>query len=369
MTLRHRAALALTCLVLFAAAAAAAPQITAGPYLQNVTQTSITVMWETGEPADSRVDYGLTADYGQHAASAQPAKIHEVTLTGLQPETRYHYRVASTGAASDDATFDTAIQPATPFRFCVWGDSQSHPEVFGPIAAAMAKEQPRLAVCVGDSVSDGEDYAQWKERLFDPAAPLMRTAPVYVAIGNHEKNSHWFYDYLSYPAPEDYYAFTYGNSRFVIVDTQQDYAPQSAQYRWLEKELASPEAQNATWLFAFHHKPGYCEGWDSIAYDGEEDVRRHLMPLFEKYAVDLVFNGHAHDYERGFMNGVHYIISGGGGGTLDHWVRGLEHVAVSRSAHHYCTVDIAGRELTLRAITPSGELLDTITLRKRPVHP
>jgi len=355
--------------LLLAAAASAAPQIRVGPYLQHVTQTSITIMWETTEAAGSRVDYGPTPAFGRSAGSAEPVTIHEVTITGLEPETRYHYRVASGDASSEPATFETAIRPDTPFRFCVWGDSQSHPEVFAPIAAAMAKEKPRLAMCVGDSVSEGDNYGQWKERLFDPAAALMRTTPVYIAIGNHENNSHWFYDYVSYPAPENYYAFSYGNARFVIVDTQQDYSAQSAQYQWLEKELASPEAQHATWLLVFHHKPAYCEGWDSIAYDGEQDARRYLMPLLEEYAVDMVFNGHAHDYERGFWNGVHTIITGGGGGTLDHWVRGIEHIAVSRFAHHYCTVDIAGRELRLRALTPEGELLDTVTLRKRPVRP
>jgi len=364
---RSRRALAIIALLLGAVAAQAAPTTRVGPYLQNVTQTSITVMWETSEPADSRVDYGPTAAYGRQATSAQAVKIHEVAITGLQPETRYHYRVSSGGASSEDATFDTAIRAETPFRFAVWGDSQANPDVFGSIAAAMAKAEPRLAVCVGDSVSDGDDYAQWKERLFDPAAALMRTTPVYRAIGNHEKNSHWFYDYASNPAPEDYYAFSYGNARFVIVDTQQDYAPASAQGKWLAAEFASDASQNATWLFAFFHKPPYCEGWDSPGYDGEPNVRTTLMPLLERYGVDMVFNGHAHDYERGFMNGVYYVTTGGGGGALDHWVRGFEQIAISRFVHHYCAVEIAGRTLTLRALTPGGEVLDTLTVRKRPV--
>ena len=44
-------------------------------------------------------------------------------------------------------------------------------------------------------------------------------------------------------------------------------------------------------------------------------MRTSLVPLFEKYKVDFVLNGHSHCYQRGELNGVKYVISGGAGAS------------------------------------------------------
>jgi len=345
---------------------ASALQIIRGPYLQQVTQTTIVVMWQTDEAADSAVDYGPTDAYGSTATAPGDATIHEVTLTSLAPDTAYHYRVRSGAVKSDDSTLRTAARPGTPFRFAVYGDTQSNPDWHRRVAAGIVSAQPRIVIHCGDEVGDGNNYDSWQTEFFDPAAELMRTTPMYVAIGNHERNSHWFYDLHSYPKPEDYYSFDYGSAHFVIVDTSQDYDDKSQQYKWLEADLASDAAQKADWLFVAYHMPGYCEGWDHPGYDGEEDVRSYVMPLLEKYGVDMVFNGHAHDYERGFYRGVYYVISGGGGGALDSFRRRFGHVWTSQYVHHYCTVDIDGPRLTLQAVTPEGQVIDRLEIHKRP---
>ena len=41
-------------------------------------------------------------------------------------------------------------------------------------------------------------------------------------------------------------------------------------------------------------------------------LRSTLVPLLEKYHVDICFSGHTHEYERGNLNHVHYVITGGG---------------------------------------------------------
>jgi len=363
-----RAARWLSCaaaLVAFAVPASAL-QIIKGPYLQHVTQTSIVVMWQTDAPSDSALDYGPGPDYGSIASGPAGATIHEITLTGLAPDTAYHYRVRSGDVRSADATLRTAVRPGTPFRFAVYGDSRSDPAAHHRVVEGMIAAKPRIVIHVGDVVGNGDNYDQWQTEFFGPAADLMREVPMYVAIGNHEHNTHWFYDLLSYPKPENYYSFDYGSAHFVIVDTNQPYDDQSAQYKWIEADLASAAAQKSDWLFVAFHHPGYSEGWDSPGYDGEEDVRTYLMPLLEKYGVDMVFNGHTHDYERGVFNGVYYIISGGGGAALDHFCRGFEHVVISRYVYHFCAVDVDGPNLTLQAITPEGEVIDRMVAHKRP---
>ena len=192
----------------------------------------------------------------------------------------------------------------------------------------------------------------------------MYEVPVFVAIGNHEGDASWFYYYHSYPAPEDYYAFSYGNSFFVMVDTNKDYRPGSPQYTWLVETLASPEAQGAQWLFVTHHHAAYTEGWNPCDYDGDQDVRDIIVPLMETFGVDAVFSGHTHGYERGYLNGVYYIISGGGGGALDHFCKDWPHIAVSEYVHHYVTVDIDGPSLTLNAHRYDGSVFDSVSIVK-----
>ena len=97
---------------------------TTGPAFTNigaaVTSTAATVAWTTNEPADSRVEYGLTTSYGSFSPlSSALTTSHVVGLSGLTAETLYHFRVLSRDAAgnpsaSADMTFTTAAPDLTP---------------------------------------------------------------------------------------------------------------------------------------------------------------------------------------------------------------------------------------------------------------
>ncbi len=81
---------------------------------QNITTTGAQLFWQTDEPADTQVEYGLTANYGSLSPLVSTLTVaHVVALTGLQPNTVYHYRVkskdgAGNPAVSGDFTFSTA---------------------------------------------------------------------------------------------------------------------------------------------------------------------------------------------------------------------------------------------------------------------
>jgi len=95
-------------------------------------------------------------------------------------------------------------------------------------------------------------------------------------------------------------------------------------------------------------------------------VRNDWVPVLERGHVDVVISGHAHNYNRGITNGVTYIISGGGGGTLD-----VERVAnwplfsVEYSRYHYGLMEINGGTLLWQAFDNNNQLLDLITLKSR----
>jgi len=100
--------------------------------------------------------------------------------------------------------------------------------------------------------------------------------------------------------PPHYYFFDHANARFFVLDTNAffgakfapDLAPGSKQYKWLERYLA--KTADKTWKFVVVHEPLYSTG----AHPTLEEEVKALEPLFLKYKVDLVLQGHDHDYER-----------------------------------------------------------------------
>ncbi len=84
----------------------------------------------------------------------------------------------------------------------------------------------------------------------------------------------------------------------------------------------------------------------------------------ERHSVDMVFNGHPDGYERGEMNGVFYITTGGGGGTLDHFCQNWDHVEVSVYEHHLVRVDAGHFGLSIVSLTPDGKQLDRVALSR-----
>ncbi len=79
------------------------PIIVAGPTVVHLSDTSVSINWETNEPANSLVDYGI-GGLTLSASSANLVIKHEVTLTGLAVSTVYQYRVSSTDGSGNGPT-------------------------------------------------------------------------------------------------------------------------------------------------------------------------------------------------------------------------------------------------------------------------
>lgn len=341
-------------------------KIIKGPYLQNVTRDGITIMWETDKPSTSEVWYG-ERELSRYKGDKSPVRIHEVRIEGLRVETRYRYKVISRAdgqeAESEVYAFRTAPHRDTPFRFVVWGDNRTDFRKCEEVAKLIASQSPDMVISVGDVVSDGRVYEQWGREYFIPIRHFAGSVPTYIAIGNHERQARWFDKLVSQPGNEHWFAFTYGNSRFIILDTNRPFYPGSEQYEWLVRELSSGEFKEADFRFVFFHHPPYTELRGG--YTGEERVRRYLVPLFEKFGVDIVFSGHTHSYERGIkvLEGdreIYYVITGGGGAPL-HRVFTKDWDVIQRhiSAYHCVVVDVKGNVLEFKAVGLGGKVLDS----------
>ena len=91
-----------------------------GPAISNVAHTAgagtATITWDTNEAADSRVDYG-TSPSSLTSSESNPAlgTSHSIELTGLDPNTTYHYRVTSADVASNSTTDPAGAQAPRSF--------------------------------------------------------------------------------------------------------------------------------------------------------------------------------------------------------------------------------------------------------------
>jgi hypothetical protein len=85
------------------------PVDTTPPVIKDVSASSETEMgavitWVTNEPGSSQVEYGQTTEYGLTVTSDELATAHSLTLSSLEPNTEYHYRVKSKDKADNEAS-------------------------------------------------------------------------------------------------------------------------------------------------------------------------------------------------------------------------------------------------------------------------
>ena len=365
------------------------------PYLQFATRDSIRVMCEVNRPAKVSVKYGETSKFTNTVvATSDDRLLHTATLSNLLPETGYYYQVIVDEEGREESirgevsSFQTASLPRTPFAFAVMGDTQGNPAVNGKLAQYSWALRPNFLVIPGDLVNDGPIKNQWVNEFFASMNPLTSRVPFYPVLGNHERNADYYYRYMDLPAPEYYYSFQYGNAMFFMLDSNKKVDEQSEQYLWLEKQLQVLEERekagtsDVVWKFVSYHHPSYSSDEDDYGnlWKGKStwgDLRiRPLTKLFDRYEMDVVWNGHIHSYERTWPimagqvaedSGTVYMITGGGGGGLEQAgpIRPPFQNNVRRG-HHFVFVAVNGRTLELKSFDLEGKLFDTVTLKKAP---
>ena len=355
-----------------------------GPYLGHTTQTSVSVGWETLESGPTRLEYGPDVSYGQEL-SGPDGSMHQLVVEGLEPGALYHYRACSGDTCSIDLTFRTDPGPGQPIRFAVYGDCQDNPENHAKVAAQVEADEANLAVVVGDLVSDGQYREQYKERYLDPARRYSHYAPRYAAVGNHDRKDTEvvaLIDYVMHPVDpavpqaETSYSFTFGDAFFLVYDNTLDHYDfffpladiEPPLWLWLKERMASPEAQAATWRFAFAHYPPHtnCSEEGTEYAMPESAVAEYVLPLMREHGFQAHFAGHVHCYERLNFDGLLAITSGGGGGGLEPDERcddGLPQAEKHACQHHHILVELGCDSARIWARNFDGQVIEELIMQ------
>ncbi|MGD9704128.1 MAG: metallophosphoesterase [Acidimicrobiia bacterium] len=222
------------------------------------------------------------------------------------------------------------------------------------IATWNATDHYDVLLLLGDNVYPDGDPARLSATVFTPfAATLDSGTELFAILGNHDvKNGNGPGQMAALGMDGLWWAREDDDVLLVGLDSNQAHDP--TQLAWLEETLAGSDA---TWKIVALHHPPYSAGYQGSS----TDVRAIFQPLFERYGVQLVLSGHDHDYQRSEpIDGVTYVVSGGGSGTRRTGEESF--TAVSFSWHHFLDVNVFADRLVVRAVNQELRVADEFTL-------
>jgi len=367
--------------------------------VSRVTPSTATIVVKADVTTDVTIAYGQTPGSLSTSKTSATRSRHEVMLDGLAPSSTVYYQATITDSSNPSASitlpvysFITTRAIGSPFSFAVAGDNRPsgdttvQPTVWGSITTQMATENLDLALHVGDLIygvpTDTlvRNVAKY-DGLFAVTTPMTSSVPMYTAIGNHEyvgsTNSRAGYQ-QEFTLPvnngldastygEHYYSFDHGDTHFIALSTEipgQEGLITGNQRLWLEEDLAANTKQ---WTVVYMHRPLYSgvhltDPWMNVANAAGQQNKAELHALFLQGGVDVVFEGHEHYYLRHVEDGIHYVITGGGGSPL-HGLPALKAGDVfAWSGYEHVKVDETAGSLRLSAIDTTDAVFDSITL-------
>ena len=222
-----------------------------------------------------------------------------------------------------------------------------------------------MVISTGDNVYPAGEDVDYPAKFFEDYAAAFAEAPFWTAWGNHD-----YYDpagasahlNLTQPNNESWFSFNCSSVHILVLDTEIPYAQGSPQYAFAQSDLASA---SAPWKIVVVHRPPYSSS------SSASGVRAAYQPLFEQYGVDVVFQGHSHNYERSNpINGVTYVVTGGGGNGLNSFSGAPPSWSAFRaSEYNYVQLGVTAGALSMTARRRDGTILDQSTINKTDTGP
>jgi len=291
-----------------------------------VPATTLTVTWQTAladgaTHAEARLATGgaWARHEGEVFKSPGAGWLRRVVLRGLQPATRYEYRVAG-GSATEShwsACFEARTAPAllgaafTAAFFCdtgLIGRTDGNASGTAQIYRELLADAPLFLLGGGDYAYANRDerfprVADAVDEWFHQAEPLLARTPLLAQYGNHEivlKEDYrdWAPRFAHPPGHDDQRSYSYdvAGVHFAHLFCP-DRAPAGYHTHWLDQDLAAARARGCPWLVVMQHEPIFAHGTSHPAYPLVRDM---IVPVLERHWVDLHLSGHDQNYERTF---------------------------------------------------------------------
>jgi hypothetical protein len=342
---------------------------------KRITARTETSVAEDGKYKELRWK-GVTANY------------HSVVFGSLQPNTLYSYRVGAGDNWSEWFQFKTSGTTGQKLSFIYLGDAQTDLySMWSKVIRQAYTQMPetRLILHAGDLVNRDNHDEEWGE-WFSAGSFIFSMVPNMPSPGNHDYGRDEKIHELSpfwrpqFTLPENgpkgleetcYFSDVQG-VRFISLDAymaEELDEFKDKQRNWVDSVLSHNPNK---WTCVLFHHPIYSP-------KGSRDnkrMRETFKPLFDKYKVDLVLQGHDHTYARGMakipmqqkgaVSGTMYVVSVSGPKMTDSDVEKkfwMDRSAVYTQLFHVATVE--KDKLEFRTYTSAGQLFDAFDLVKQ----
>ncbi|MEC9493334.1 glycosyltransferase family 4 protein [Flexistipes sp.] len=224
------------------------------------------------------------------------------------------------------------------FSFAVIGNIHNSIGVFEKkIVPRINSSEASFMISVGNAVSDGGE-----DKYISIYSGLeMLNIPYVLTFGVNEYSNFGSFKFYEYFGPY-YFSFKAGSTHFIFLDTTKK-TSFIWQKKWLSDKLAGLKDEK---VFVFMCKAPLEIDVSGIFgnesdYISEEDRRKFYQNTFSRFNVDAVFADNLGIYHRKEINGVTYLVTGGGGGfVLDD----------ERSFYHFLKVNVSGDKVSYEVV-------------------
>ncbi|HTA82544.1 MAG TPA: T9SS type A sorting domain-containing protein [Bacteroidia bacterium] len=357
----------------------------------------LTITWSNTGTKDS-IKWGYTTSYekGKFVSTSRTGYtsgtlFFKYTFPTVTGSSTIYYSLYDSKAKTwgSQMTFKTAPPAsANSFSFCAMGDCRDIPSELTKVSNLGSAQNPSFCLFNGDLTVDGNSASEYNT-FFTSAANYLQNNLNLQAEGNHDyADESMFSNLWDLPTTHSqnlYYAVTYANTIFITINANTFYSNGSdaTQLAWLDSTLAAAQAnKNITWKVISLHYAFFTDG----EHNGDMDAfRSTIWAAFDKYGVDLVLNGHDHDYQRtypvnlsvsstapvakygsGTGEGRMEITFGGAGADL--YTKGSSNDAwalinfISTNGYNYITVN--GCKMHVISYNDANSIIDSATLDK-----
>lgn len=320
-------------------------KIVTGPYLQNVSETEATIVWQTTNDAVSWVE--LAPDDSSHFFREERPQFfqthigkkvitqnHTIRLRSLLPGTTYRYRIFSqevlggTGSStqfgkivatkifqSTPLAFKTMHTAKSEFSFVVLNDIHENNELLTNLLKNLKNEKVDFVVYNGDMVHNMHTPDKIPSGFLNKSVELFASEiPFFMARGNHETrglNAGAYMDYFPSSTGQPYFTIEHGNAIIIVLDSGEDKPDSNIEYGglaafdefreeqllWLKEVVQSMAFKSAKNRIVVVHMPPMPGHWH-----GPWMVNQLYVPVLNEAGVDIMLCGHQHRHYYHEMN-------------------------------------------------------------------